>query len=210
MTGEEGVVYQLLSGWEEEGYAPKDTSVFPVGTVLGVRRQALDAVVASLASSSLDPEEQQPSKPGDTTDPLDKPLEERERATHRFRKIDGQEIRFVTKDTSTGQTVETTYTPAAFLATLADHISDRYRHNIRYFGLLAPRVKSDTHDAVFALVGQERLGKPPQLRWAASLKKSFGIDPLLDRDGQRMRWDRRIPPAPAQGHGLAKPALGSP
>ena len=75
------MVYQLLSGWEEEGYAPKDTSVFPVGTVLGVRRQALDAVVASLASSSLDPEEQQPSKPGDTTDPLDKPLEEHERAT---------------------------------------------------------------------------------------------------------------------------------
>ena len=114
-------------------------------------------------------------------------------AQHRFRKIDGQEIRFVTKDRSTGQAVETTYTPAAFLATLADHIPDRYRHNIRYFGLLAPRVKSDTHDAVFALVGQERLGKPPQLRWAASLKKSFGIDPLLDRDGQRMHWDRRIP-----------------
>ena len=99
----------------------------------------------------------------------------------------------MTKDRSTGQAVETTYTPAAFLATLADHIPDRYRHNIRYFGLLAPRVKSDTHDAVFALVGQERLGKPPQLRWAASLKKSFGIDPLLDRDGQRMHWDRRIP-----------------
>ena len=122
-------------------------------------------------------------------------------AQHRFRKIDGQEIRFVTKDRSTGQAVETTYTPAAFLATLADHIPDRYQHNIRYFGLLAPRVKSDTHDAVFALVGQERLGKPPQLRWAASLKKSFGIDPLLDRDGQRMHWDRRIPPAPSHGMG---------
>ena len=69
-------------------------------------------------------------------------------AQHRFRKIDGQEIRFVTKDRSTGQAVETTYTPAAFLATLADHIPDRYQHNIRYFGLLAPRVKSDTqrHD----------------------------------------------------------------
>ena len=81
VTREEGVVYQLLSGWKEEGYAPKDTSVFPVGTVLGVRRQVLDAVVASLASSSLDPEEQQPSQPGDTTDPLDRPLGERERTT---------------------------------------------------------------------------------------------------------------------------------
>ena len=77
VTGEEGVVYQLLSSWEEKGYAPKDISAFPVGTVLGVRRQALDAVVASLASPSLGPEEQQPSKPGDTTDTLDRPLKER-------------------------------------------------------------------------------------------------------------------------------------
>ena len=122
-------------------------------------------------------------------------------AQHRFRKIDGQEIRFMTKDTRTGQTVETTYTPAAFLATLADHVPDRYRHNIRYFGLLAPRVKSDTHDAVFSLLGQQRLGKPPPLRWAASLQKSFGIDPLLDRDGQQMHWDRQIPPAPSHGMG---------
>ena len=34
-------------------------------------------------------------------------------------------------------------------------------------------------------------------------------DALLDRDGQPMRWARRIPPAPARGHGLRKPALVS-
>ena len=33
--------------------------------------------------------------------------------------------------------VITCYTTADFLATLADHVPDRYRHNIRYFGLLA-------------------------------------------------------------------------
>ena len=115
-------------------------------------------------------------------------------AQHRFRTINRQEIRFVTKDTRSKRTVETTYTPAEFLATLADHVPDRYRHNVRYFGLLAPRVKCQTHDAVFALLGQERLGKPRRLWWAASLQKSFGIDPLVDRDGQRMRWTRRVPP----------------
>ena len=124
-------------------------------------------------------------------------------AQHRFRQIDRQGIRFMTKDTRTKRMVETTYTPAEFLATLADHIPGRYRHNIRYFGLLAPRVKGHTHDAVFALLGQERLGKPRRLRWAASLQKSFGVDPLLDRAGQRMRWARRVPPAPARGHGSA-------
>ncbi len=119
-------------------------------------------------------------------------------AQHRFRKIDRQEIRFLTKDTRKKRIVETTYTPAEFVATLAHHIPDRYRHNIRYFGLLSPRVKGRTHDAVFALLGQERLGKPRRLRWAASLKKSFGVDPLLDREGQRMRWARRLPPTPSQ------------
>ncbi len=58
----------------------------------------------------------------------------------------------------------------------------------------AATLKSQTHDAVFALLGQERLGKPRRLWWAASLQKSFGIDPLVDRDGQRMRWTRRVPP----------------
>ena len=116
-------------------------------------------------------------------------------AQHRFRTINRQEIRFVTKDTRTKRTVETTYTPAEFLATLADHVPDRYRHNIRYFGLLAPRVKCQTHDALFALLGQERLGKPSRLRWATSLHRSFGIDPLVDRDGHRMHWTRRVPPA---------------
>ena len=70
-------------------------------------------------------------------------------AQHRFRTIGRQEIRFVTKDTRTKQSVETTYTPAEFLATLADHVPDRYRHTVRYFGLLAPRVKCQTHDTVW-------------------------------------------------------------
>ena len=115
-------------------------------------------------------------------------------AQHRFRTIGRQEIRFVTKDTRTKQSVETTYTPAEFLATLADHVPDRYRHTVRYFGLLAPRVKCQTHDTVFALVGQERRGKPRRLRWSTSLQKCFGVDPLVDRNGQRMRWARRVPP----------------
>ena len=118
-------------------------------------------------------------------------------AQQRLRGFGRQEIRFVTKDTRTKRTVETTYTPADFMAALANHIPDRYLHNVRYFGLLAPRAKSQTHDAVFALLGQKRLGKPRRLDWATSLQKSFGVDPLLDRNGGRMRWMRRVPPRPA-------------
>ena len=120
-------------------------------------------------------------------------------AQHRFRTVSGQEIRFVTKDTRTQKTVETAYTPAAFLAALADHVPDRYRHNVRYFGLLAPRVKCQTHDALFALLGQERLGRPRRLRWATSLQKCFGVDPLVDRKGRRIRWVRRVLPTKSEG-----------
>ena len=117
-------------------------------------------------------------------------------AQHRFREIGAQEIRFLTKDTRTKQIVKTSYTPAEFLTTLTDHVPDYYRHSVRYFGLLAPRVKSLTYDTVFALLGQERLPKPRRLRWAASMKKSFGLDPLLDHEGERMCWARRLPPTP--------------
>ena len=112
----------------------------------------------------------------------------------RFQRIDRHEIQFETKDTRTKQMVMTKYTPADFVATLADHVPDRYRHNIRYFGLLAPRTKARTHDTVFALLGQERLGKPQRLSWADSLKKSFGVDPLLDKRGDRMHWVGRLEP----------------
>jgi len=128
-------------------------------------------------------------------------------AQHRFRGAGRQEIRFVTKDTRTKRMVETVYTPADFLAALADHVPDRYRHNVRYFGLLAPRAKSQTQDAVFALLGQKRLGKPGRLGWAASLQKSFGVDPLLDRNGERMRWERRLPPRPPSSKPMARSRL---
>ena len=81
VTGEKGVVYQLLPFLNLLSGSSRNPSVLPVGSLLGVRPHALDAVVASLASPSLGPEEQQPSKPDDATDPLDKPLMARERAT---------------------------------------------------------------------------------------------------------------------------------
>ena len=127
-------------------------------------------------------------------------------AQHRFREATRQNVRFLTKDTRTKRLVETAYSTPEFLTTLADHIPDRYRHNIRYFGLLAPRVKGKFHDVVFTLLGQPRLGKPRRLGWAVSLQKSFGVDPLVDRTGQRMRWVRRLPPTPLH-QGPAIPSI---
>jgi hypothetical protein len=115
-------------------------------------------------------------------------------AQHRFRMFDRQEIRFVTKDTRAKRIVETVYTPDAFLRALADHIPDRYRHGVRYFGLWSPRVKGRTHDTIFAFLRQPRRPKPARDRWAPSLLKCFGVDPLVDQHGHRMHWARRLPP----------------
>jgi hypothetical protein len=71
-------------------------------------------------------------------------------------------------------------------------VPDRYRHAIRHFGLLAPRTKGRTSAAVFALLGQQRRRPPHRLSWANSLKKHFGVDPLVDGAGQPMHWVRRL------------------
>jgi hypothetical protein len=85
-------------------------------------------------------------------------------------------------------------TPEGFVATLAEHVPDRYRHAIRYFGLLAPGSKARTSAAVFALLGQQKQLRPRRLGWAFLLRRDFGRDPLIDRRSQPMRWVGRLKP----------------
>lgn len=115
-------------------------------------------------------------------------------AQRRITGITNQEVEFWTKDLRQERTVHTQYPIADFLALLAEHVQDRYRHAIRYFGLLAPRAKSRTHPSLFLLLKQEQRPHPRRLSWRNSLRKYFGIDPLLDRCGQVMHWARRLEP----------------
>jgi hypothetical protein len=113
-------------------------------------------------------------------------------AQHRFAEITDQEVQFWRKDLRQKQQVLTRYQIKDFVATLAEHVPDRYRHSIRYFGLLAPRSVRRTSALVFGLLGQEKRHPPRRLPWALSLRKHFGIDPLTGSDGQRMRWVGRL------------------
>jgi hypothetical protein len=115
-------------------------------------------------------------------------------AQHRVRQADADHVRFVTKDSRTKRTVLDTYPTPAFLAALADHVPDRYRHNIRYFGVLAPRIKTHHLARVFALLNQRRRGKPRRRSWSASIEKTFGHNPLTDSAGHPMHWSRHVPP----------------
>jgi hypothetical protein len=115
-------------------------------------------------------------------------------AQRRFRKVTEREVEFLTKDKKLRRMVTTRYSIEQFLALWADQVPDRYHHAVRYFGLLAPGTKSRTWAALFVLLGQERRPRPPRLSWRNSLRQYFGVDPLVDRNGQPMKWVRRKKP----------------
>jgi hypothetical protein len=109
-----------------------------------------------------------------------------------------QEVRFLTKDKKLGRRVTTTCTTHEFISRLADQVPDRYRHGVRYFGLLAPQSIGKSYEVFLALLGQRRPPRPKRIRWAASIQQTFRQDPLLDSDGHRMYWAARIAPAKAE------------
>ena len=115
-------------------------------------------------------------------------------AQHRFVKVSDREVQFLRKDLKLKRQVLTRYSIEEFVAILADHVPDRYKHGMRYFGLLAPRRKGRTSAALFVLLGQKKHPRPQRLSWANSLRKYFGVDPLVDSDGRSMQWIGRLSP----------------
>ena len=110
-------------------------------------------------------------------------------ARHRLISVDSYSVEFVAKQRKRPAVMRCS--AGKFVERLAEHVPDRYRHNIRYFGLLAPRTKHQSRLAVFALLRQETRPRPRRLGWRQSLIKYFGKDPLLDPTGNRMTWTRR-------------------
>ena len=108
-------------------------------------------------------------------------------AQYRILTATDEEVTFRTKDHKERREVITRYTPDVFIDLLAAHVPDHYRHAIRHFGLLAPRARRRTFGALFTQLGQVRRPKPKRLSWAKSIERSFGINPLLDSIGERMR-----------------------
>jgi hypothetical protein len=115
----------------------------------------------------------------------------------RILRVTEREVVYQSKDTRTKTLVEARCTPAEFVAILSQHVLDRYQHSMRYFGLLAPRTKRQTSATVFSLLHQQPRPRPPRQRWAASLIKHFGVDPLVDASGNQMRWVGHRQPVPA-------------
>ncbi len=100
-------------------------------------------------------------------------------------------IRFRTKDHKLKAEVVTKYPPGEFLDLLADHVPDHYKHGIRHFGLLSPRMKSRTFGALFVQLREIRRPKPPRLSWSRSIEREYGVNPQRDSSGVMMRWHSR-------------------
>jgi len=91
--------------------------------------------------------------------------------------------------------VELLWPKQMFVDALGEHVPDRYRHAMRYFGLLAPRSKRRTSTALFAALKQKKGPRPARLSWADSLTRDFGVNPLVDSRGQPMLWVGRRRPS---------------
>jgi hypothetical protein len=115
-------------------------------------------------------------------------------AEYRLTRISDDEVEYVGKNTRQKQPESMRFTIVEFLNRLMPHVPQHYSHAVRYFGLLAPRAKNRMGIGVLALLGQNRRPRPRRLTWAESLKKKFGLDPLLDSKGQRMRRVGRLLP----------------
>ena len=115
-------------------------------------------------------------------------------AQHRLTRIASDQVEYLAKDTRNEQFVSKRFTNKEFVDILIQHVPDRGRHAMRYFGLLSPRSKAQLWAGIFVLLNQRTRQCPPRLSWRWLRLKTFGIDPLLDSGGQPMHWvGRRAP-----------------
>jgi len=84
-----------------------------------------------------------------------------------------------------------------FIDRWAQHIPKRYRHSMRYFGVLAPRRWGQIAAAAFALVGEKQRPQPKRRPWALSVERLSGRNPLIDYKGRPMIFVRHLAPAAA-------------
>jgi hypothetical protein len=115
-------------------------------------------------------------------------------AQRRIIGISKQEIKFWAKDRRRHRQVIVRLTPKEFLAAWIKHIPEHYEHSVHSFGLFAPRTSGERSAAVSAILGQIPKRRPRPVSWSMSIERDFGWNPLLDRNGNRMVWTRRIAP----------------
>jgi hypothetical protein len=104
-------------------------------------------------------------------------------AQYRLTQIDADHVQYLAKDTKNRCLTPLIYEKIEFVRLLMPHVNDRYWNSMRYFGLLAPRSKT-LLARVFSILKQEQKPRPVRLRYAESIYRAFGQNPLIGVDGQ--------------------------
>lgn len=84
-----------------------------------------------------------------------------------------------------------------FIDRWAQHVPRPYRHSVRYFGLFGPRRWNQVVAGAFVQIGEKQRPRPKRRRWAISVERLSGQNPLIDHKGTRMRFIRHLAPAAA-------------
>src|SRR6266852_5258742 len=58
-----------------------------------------------------------------------------------------------------------------FIDLWAQHIPQRYRHAVKYFGLFAPRRWAQVATAVFTILGTKQRPRPKRLPWVVAIQE---------------------------------------
>ena len=103
-------------------------------------------------------------------------------------------VRFRYKDKQTHRWETVRCTVDEFIDRWAQHIPERYRHTVRYFGLFAPRRWAQVASAAFTLMGRAQRPRTKRLPWAVAIQELGGPNPLVDYKGQSMKFVRHIAP----------------
>jgi hypothetical protein len=111
-------------------------------------------------------------------------------ASWRLLRVRNGEVIYLEKHTKLKRMVRVKRSLIEFVRLLVQHVPQKYRHSVRYFGLLAPRTKANTRSALYFILGHATPVVPARLSWRNSLIKYFDFDPLIDSHGEEMRWIR--------------------
>jgi hypothetical protein len=95
----------------------------------------------------------------------------------RLEHYDGTKVTFNYLNHKTGKYQKGTYSTDEFIQRFIQHIPDKGFRMIRYYGILANRVRGKLLPIVYDLIDQ--IVKPATfIGWAGLLKNAFGVDPL--------------------------------
>jgi hypothetical protein len=108
--------------------------------------------------------------------------------------IDNGTVVFLGKDTKAGKRMRMEVSANVFLSRLSDQVTEHYTNGVHYFGLVSPAAKRRGYRTFMGLLGREVPKPLDRMTWRGCMIREFGIDPLLDSNGEVMSWERNIIP----------------